>query len=140
MPVYIRCSRCGKKIPQGTTCPCKKGAYREYDKKVRYSKENIKYSRFYKSKEWTELSKYIRHKYYGLCLRCLIGDDEFTPSDVVHHIEEIKENWDKRLDEKNLIPLCHKCHNESHGHYGTVEKEKLREILRRYAEKYRQGV
>lgn len=139
MPVYVRCGRCGKKILQGTICECKKESYKEYDKRVRYSKGNIKYSMFYKSKEWISISNYIRHKYYGLCVMCLIKYNELTPSDVVHHIEEIKENWNKRLDENNLIPLCHKCHNELHGHYGTIEKEKLKVILSKYAEKYRQG-
>lgn len=139
MPIYVRCGRCGKKIPQGSTCSCKKQSYKEYDNKVRYSKDNIKYTLFYKSKEWDSMSSYIRHKYLGLCVMCLIEYDEIKQSDVVHHIEELKEDWSIRLDESNLIPLCHRCHNEIHSSYSIIEKEKLKEILRRYAEKYRQG-
>lgn len=139
MPVYVRCGRCGKKILQGSACSCKKQSYKEYDNRVRYSKDNIKYTMFYKSKEWDSMSSYIRHKYLGLCIKCLIECDEIVPSDVVHHIDELKEDWSKRLDENNLIPLCHKCHNEFKYDYGTIEKEKLREDLKRYAQKYRQG-
>jgi hypothetical protein len=44
-----------------------------------------------------------------VCSRC--GYDEFESSVDIHHIDENRENNDK----KNLIPLCVCCHRALHG-------------------------
>lgn len=33
----------------------------------------------------------------------------------VHHIHELEDRPELRLDENNLISLCDRCHNERHG-------------------------
>ncbi|MDE3838650.1 HNH endonuclease [Bacillus methanolicus] len=83
---------------------------KEYDKK----KRDLRSTAFYKSKAWKELREYVYRKQYGLCQRCL-KRNEFVRGDIVHHIIEIKDDWDKRLDEDNLEVLCHKCHNRIHN-------------------------
>ena len=46
----------------------------------------------------------------GLCQDCLdIGITEVAR--VVDHVIELKDNWDLRLDDDNLRPLCQTCHN-----------------------------
>lgn len=30
---------------------------------------------------------------------------------VVHHLREIKDRWDLRLDSQNVEPVCQSCHN-----------------------------
>ncbi|WP_377897049.1 HNH endonuclease [Gottfriedia sp. OAE603] len=35
--------------------------------------------------------------------------------DVVHHIVEIKADWSKRLEKKNLKAMCHGCHNRQNN-------------------------
>lgn len=136
MPVYTKCSRCGKRVPQGSVCECSKQRYKEYNKKVRQSKDNIQYTRFYNSPEWKRLSQYIKIKYKHLCVMCLIKNHEINLSDAVHHIEEIRECWEERLDEKNCIPLCHRCHNSIHIDYTNNIKKELRELLNQYAKNY----
>jgi 5-methylcytosine-specific restriction enzyme A len=82
-----------------------------YDKYQRDRRSTL----FYRSGAWRKLRTYIYNKQHGLCQRCL-QRGKVVRADVVHHIEEIKEAWDKRLDEDNLECLCHDCHNKEHGH------------------------
>ena len=48
MPIYKRCSRCGKRMEAGKRCPCLKARHKEYDK---YSRDK-KSRQFYNGKEW----------------------------------------------------------------------------------------
>lgn len=55
MPIYKRCSRCGKRIQSGSRCPCQKERHREYD---RYSRDN-KSKKFYDSAEWQRIRENV---------------------------------------------------------------------------------
>lgn len=136
MALFKRC-RCGKKINyMSTYCDsCKKEKGKEnkervkrYDKEIRRNAHNLKYAKFYNSKPWKVLSSQIKHQYNGMCAMCLYAGI-ISDSDVTHHIVEIKEDYEKRLDEDNLIPLCHACHNELDINYTEQKKEMLREIM-----------
>lgn len=39
----------------------------------------------------------------------------FTSADLVHHIIDIKDDWDKRLEDDNVISLFVACHNAVHN-------------------------
>lgn len=81
---------------------------RNYDS-FRYERDFI-YRKFYRSKEWKDArhSSMLRHDW--LCQECL-RKGLYTKADVVDHIIELRDDFDKRLDIDNLEPLCHKCHN-----------------------------
>ena len=137
MPIYRRCGVCGKKILVNEKCDCRKDIYKRYDKNVRYNKDNIIYAKFYNSKQWKKMSEYIKTKYNGICLMCFINYGLFKFADMVHHIEPIRDNWERRLDENNLIPLCNQCHNNiDHKNYTDNDKERLRLLINEYKEKY----
>ncbi len=125
------CRECEKKVEQE-----KREKVRRYDKEVRNNDSNKKYTDFYNSKAWRSLSEVIRRKYNGLCVMCLLEKNEVVDSDVIHHIEELKERWDLRLVEENLIALCHSCHNDLHSSYSEKEKEKLKKLMERWEEIY----
>lgn len=136
MAIYRRCGKCGKKILHGNNCECLKATRKEYNKNVRYNKDNREYSKFYDNIHWKRMSIYIRCKYNGLCLVCYIKYKILNMANVVHHIVELKEDYSKRLDEDNLITLCHSCHNILHSNYTTKEKQELYEIKNRYEEEF----
>ncbi|NFC89502.1 HNH endonuclease, partial [Clostridium botulinum] len=56
----------------------------------------------------------------------------------IHHIIELKEDWDKRLDIDNLIPLSDKVHKIVHRTYDRSDKDKkeMQELLRELKRKY----
>ncbi len=109
MPVYRKCTQCGKKVLEGTLCQCevnkRREGYRRYKDRRLQDKEERERQKFYSSDTWLTLSENIKNHYFGLCVICwikgLIQDNKNT-----HHIETMKDRFDLRLDEANLIPLC----------------------------------
>lgn len=82
---------------------------------------------FYKSKAWEKCRQYVLARDNHLCQYCL-KKGKLTPADMVHHIEELKDNPNKALDADNLISLCHPCHNKEHPEKG---KKKDRPISKK---------
>lgn len=137
MAIKKMCSKCGKYINVGTyRCPECEVKYQEYRKNNRketdrrYDKErDSKYVKFYKTKEWRMVRDKVLSRDYGLCKLCY-KDMRITHAVTVHHIEEVKEDWDKRLNENNLICLCNSCHNQVHGIYKTKGVQVLKRELK----------
>lgn len=87
-------------------------ADKTYNREVRYNKDNIRYARFYASTGWRRARSYQLMK-QPLCEQCLL-EGKVKPATIVHHLEEIRTNWDKRLDEENLESICQQHHNKEH--------------------------
>ena len=119
---YITCSHCGI-VKRGHHCPHKTYKKKAYDTEA---------DRFRKSKRWTNKSIEIRQRDRYLCRVCEANlyntVQQFNYKELdVHHIEKLNENFDKRLDDDNLIPLCrfhHKMADE-----GKIPKEVLYSLL-----------
>lgn len=142
----MKLCRCGKKIEYHIkhcdSCTVeieneKSIKVKKYDKEVRHREGNKRYATFYNSKSWKTLSDIVKRNYNGLCVTCLMNDGEVTVSDTTHHIVELKEDWDLRLVEENLIPLCHDCHNKLHVDYNKKDIIYLKEITLKYKNKYK---
>lgn len=73
------------------------------------SKHEGKYQRFYRSKQWKDLSHHwlMLHPFCAKCEALGI----MRKGDVVDHIIELRDDWSKRLDPTNLQTLCYACHN-----------------------------
>ncbi len=82
--------------------------------------------------------RYGKKKYNNLCLYSYYVDKEVKYCNVMHHIIELKEDWDKRLDIDNLIPLSDKVHKIVHRAYdrSTKDKKQIQELLRELKRKY----
>ncbi|EIK0257160.1 TPA: HNH endonuclease [Staphylococcus pseudintermedius] len=90
---------------------------KRYNANTRYAKDS-KYMMFYHSKAWRYKRKQVllRDKY--LCQSCLrkgyVNPVKNGKRFYVHHIVELKDDWEKRLDMDNLETVCYKCHIEAH--------------------------
>lgn len=136
MAIKVTCTYCKKKYDYGKQCDCGERdkaraiAAKHYDMKVRRSELNKKYDDFYHSKEWEAMRDYIKDKYHGLCLHCLIADGLLvSDSIIVHHIEALKKRWDLRLVEENLITLCADCHNNPRVYDNIALCNSLRDVF-----------
>lgn len=123
MADYITCSRCGI-VPRGHSCP-----YKTYKKKV-YDTEADK---FRKSKRWTNKSIEVRQRDRYLCRVCEANlyntVQQFTFNELdVHHIVPINEDYNKRLDNDNLITLCRYHHKMAED--GKIPREELQKLIR----------
>lgn len=66
------------------------------------------------------------------CVKC----GENTHDLRAHHIENYKDNPDKRYNIDNGITLCHKCHTDFHRQYGlrNTNRKQLEEFLKENTE------
>lgn len=94
--------------------------------------------KFYNSKKWKtkRIEILARDKYE--CQDCIArlkaakennielkGNDRLIRrAEEVHHIKELEERFDLRLDDDNLISLCVQCHNIRHGRYVSYVRKK----------------
>ena len=82
MPIYKRCSRCGKRIPSGSKCSCRKERHREYD---RYSRDK-KSKEFYDSGEWMRARQQALDLDDGIDVYLYMTSGEIKAADTVHHM------------------------------------------------------
>lgn len=131
MPIYKRCIRCHKRIPSGTKCECLKQRHKVYDLCYRDTKS----ADFYHSKEWELTRETVLTLDKGVDVYLYMTTGEVTLADTVHHIDPLKDNWDRRCDIDNLISLSNETHSMIEQLYkkdkdGTMKM--LYEMLRRY--------
>ena len=122
MSEYVTCSRCGI-VRRGHKCPYQ--TYRKRDKDSRADK-------FRKTKAWTKKSIEIRQRDRYLCRVCeanlynTINQFNFNKLEV-HHIIPIHEDYNKRLDNDNLITLCNYHHKLAEDN--SIPRDLLQEII-----------
>ncbi|EQC1536941.1 hypothetical protein [Clostridium botulinum] len=111
---------------------------KQYDRNIRHNKDG-KYTKFYHGKEWGSLREYLLTLYNGIDIYSYYIDNKIVVANTIHHIEEIKDNWDKRLDVDNLFPLSDVTHNKIHSLYSKDKKETQRllvELLERFRKQF----
>ena len=79
---------------------------------------------FYESTEWSKTREVVKTRDACMCQLCL-SDGIGKEAHLVHHIDELKESWDRRLDPTNLISLCDSCHKKVHSWYSKSENSKM---------------
>ena len=116
------CSHCGI-VPQDHICP-----YRKYKNKDNSDAAD----RFRRSTRWTNKSIEIRERDKYLCqvrinkLYNTINVYNYNKLEV-HHIVPINEDYNKRLDNDNLITLCNYHHKMADS--GAIPREILSDIV-----------
>ena len=122
MSDYITCSRCGI-VKRGHICP-----YKTYRKK----EKNTEADKFRKSKAWTNKSIEIRQRDRYLCRVCeanlynTINQFNYNKLEV-HHITPVAEEYNKRLNNDNLITLCNYHHKLAEA--GEIPREELQNLI-----------
>ena len=118
------CSKCGI-VPEGHICP-----YR----KPRNNKRDSKADKFRKTKAWINKSIEIRQRDRYLCVVCMnnlyntISQYNYDKLEV-HHITPINDDYNKRLDNDNLITLCNYHHKMAEC--GDIPREELYELIKK---------
>ena len=132
MPIYKRCSRCGKRIEAGTTCQCLKDRHKEYDK---YSR-NRRSKQYYNSREWEAVREHVLQLDERIDVYVYMTQGVVTIADTVHHIIPLKEDWSLRNNEDNLISLHHDTHSMIEQQY-RKNKNEMQEALKAMVQQYR---
>ena len=107
----------------------------KYDcgKKPRRKKIRTEQNQFRSTNAWKNKSIRIRTRDHYLCQVCIRNlyhtHQQYNDKDLeVHHIIPVVENYDKRLDDDNLITLCGPHHEMAER--GEISREELRTIAR----------
>lgn len=132
MPIYKRCSRCGKRMESGKHCPCLKIRHKEYDK---YSRDR-KSRQFYTGKEWDTSRTEALEADGGIDVYLYMTQGIAVAADTVHHIIPLKDEPSKRSDLDNLISLHHDTHSLIETMYKT-QKDKMIQELSEMVREYR---
>lgn len=118
------CNGCRKALISVTESRCVDCAL----KYSRFSRDRVKSvsenDSFYKTSKWCKLSKFVRSKYGGLDLYELIVNKRFVKAKVVHHIVPVKDDYAKRFDLDNLIPVSARTHRMIESVYAKSLKDK----------------
>lgn len=120
--MLITCRKCGHIHERNYDCK---------PHKPTRTKEITNASKFRSKRVWTDKAKEIKKRDLYLCQYCII--EPITSrynfrSLEVHHIFPIAANWDKRLDNYNLITLCSTHHRMADNK--EIDKEILLNIAR----------
>lgn len=126
-----RCNQCEEKFKQQ-----KKESDRYYDKNVR-RKRDKKYYNFYRSKEWEVLRKNVLSHYNHIDIYQLYINNKIVVANTVHHIIEVREDWNKRLDFDNMFPCSSETHSSDIDRLYNRDKEEAKKVLLRLLEKYK---
>ncbi len=89
-------------------------------------------ARFYNSRRWRNVRNKILQQDHHECQNCKSKYHRYRKADTVHHVNHFKDRPDLALEptyrdpalhieRRNLISLCHECHEEVHG-YRIKEK------------------
>ena len=138
MPIYKRCSRCGKRLPEGTRCSCQKKRHQEYD---RYSRDRTS-KQYYNSKEWELDRAAALEADGGIDVYVFMTTGQIVLADTAHHIIPLKDDWSKRNDIENLMSLSHDTHSLIERQYKKDKdrmQNELKEMLKQYRDMKRGG-
>lgn len=140
----MKLCRCGLLIEHNESY-CKECTEKVGAERKEYHKTYDKYSRdkdsveFYNSYEWQRVRQYILSKYRGLDLYAFFIDNEILYADTVHHIEELRGCWHKRITIGNLFPLTAGNHSKIHKLYEKdikVTQKLLISLLKKWEQMY----
>lgn len=137
--IYKLCTSCGRKIPEGTTCPCQKirrsESNRLYDKHQRDRRSTA----FYNSAEWGRVRQRVLDM-DKIDVYLYMTQGRVVPADTVHHIIPLKSDWDKRLDINNLMSLHHDTHSILEREYASRGEKSMVYTLYIFLRKFREMV
>lgn len=130
MAMYKLCAHCRRKVPYGAICECNDKVIKERYRKYKHYRKDKKEQSFYSSKGWITLRDDMRNRHKGMCVLCY-SEHNIKFLDCVHHIVEIKEDYERRLDADNLICLCNKHHDYVHKKYekSTEDRKEMQQRL-----------
>ena len=117
------CNECVDKHNKSQSC-------KSYDDR----RKDDKYHAFYQTKEWKITREALLEKYNYIDLYELHINKKIVVANTVHHIVEVREDYDKRLDLSNLFPCSARTHNKIEKVYRR-NREETQALLRKLLQK-----
>lgn len=124
--MLLHMCRCGKLIPQEIKLcdACQERAGQRYIDYNEHRRDD-KTAAFYVSKQWRMMRAQVLAAYDYIDVYAYYVMKEIRRADTVHHIAELSDDWERRLDPRNLIPLASATHNTIHTLYERDRATKI---------------
>lgn len=141
MPILYKCSwrGCSKivdvqgycKIHEAKIDNANKQRYKVYKTNRTIDEEQRKYQRFYNTKDWLRIRDSVISSCLGVDILEYYRTGKVIQGYTSHHIVELSDDYDMRLDIDNLIYLTESNHQAVHREYnkGDREKKAMQKIL-----------
>lgn len=85
-------------------------------------------SKFRRTNQWRVKAEQIKKRDNYLCQECKSKGIYTYNSLEVHHITKLKDDFEKRLDDDNLITLCSMCHKDADNE--KLSEKHLKSLLK----------
>lgn len=118
--MLMKICKCGRRLPQGETCPCQKQRHKLYDA-ARRDKDKQK---FYASRHWHKIVEVVKARANGLDEYALAVAGVIAVGSTVHHIYPVDERPDLKTSLDNLIFVSARTHNKIHAEYNRDAESK----------------
>lgn len=126
----IFCCKCGgvhlkgecpsDSIPPSIEIPTANNTPKKSKRLCDMNEEERRLQQFYNSTEWRKKRQEIIERARGMCEVCwacgLIREGK-----EVHHIVKLRDDWNLRLNNNNLILLCTSCHHQIEDCCDSIE-------------------
>ncbi|MFR5642707.1 MAG: hypothetical protein ACLTK7_06040 [Clostridium paraputrificum] len=108
-----------------------KDRYKDYRRSRLRDEEEKARQEFYNSVEWKNIRDLAIRKCFGIDIVEYYRTGQIIKGYTVHHIIELKDDWNKRLDINNLIYLSQENHIKIHKlmEQSKEDKDKVVEML-----------
>lgn len=132
--MLLHLCRCGKAIPQGMAM-CESCQKRYGSRHMIYNRQerSQKAAAFYCSRAWRVLRQRMIDLFDGVDIVAFYEADQLVEPDRVHHLVELEEAWEMRLDPMNLIPVSNANHTRITAEY-KASRESMEACQRRLIE------
>ncbi len=142
MSMLLKKCRCGKLISQSQMyCEECSKSLNERHKEYNKYRRNKKHSKFYISGEWLKLRAKILQDFNHIDIYQYYINGRGVKAEMVHHIVELEEDWSKRLEVSNLIPLSNATHNMITRQYRDKrERDRLQKLFYELIKRYKEEV
>ena len=92
---------------------------KQYDKRRYETDKDIRQT--YNVKRWKDVRKGVMLRDNSLCQYCLYRDSRYEVATCVDHFIPIRDAYELRYDQNNLVSACNKCNTTK-----AIDEEKLR--------------
>ncbi|SHN04305.1 hypothetical protein SAMN02746066_04575 [Anaerosporobacter mobilis DSM 15930] len=143
--IYRLCTVCGSKVPQYELCQCEHKKrldnYRDYQRRRIENEEEKERVDFYHSDEWERCRNTVAAHQFNLDL-IEWSKGNIVQADLYHHVIEVRDSKEDRLDIYNIIGVTQANHNKVHAYMNRGQREKkkmqdaLMDILDRFETEY----
>lgn len=131
------CSYCGRLHDSKYMCPQKEARIKE--RQTHKTEQGKQAKTFHNSKKWQDKREEIKARDNYCCQVCARGlhnpSRQYETEDIsVHHIIPLVEDYEKRLDDNNLITLCSRHHEMAEK--GGIDRSELLRIAKEQEENF----